>query len=558
MPVPLTPTILLAAASLALLCGRQLPLQWNWIFRIFFLLTCLVASGFLITEPVVQLDSGDSPLIATWKNDPLACSEQWIVIGFGICIGGFLFGSDQAASDRSRTYGFLLFVLAGLFLVATANDFLSLGLSMEVVNLALMSWQRLLLNPPGVPRVAIERDAIEPAFIMPEGFAWLSSAWIWLGIALLSNATATTNFDELRALLVEMYDPSADRTAVNAPSRLILLGTGLISIGLFLRMWLLPFQRGFFLIHGPRSRWICLFGLMASQLAGLFPLIRLLGHVLVGLGQPMVVLMLVVVLSTFAMAILMALRSFSPGTMSMRDLVASLILLQSGMLGIGLMTIAMELTQPTARWGAFQEQSESVSVLVFSLITYLLAGCGLCAVLSHLASNDRPLDFFEDFKGLGHYAPLSSLAIVVALMSVAGFPWTAGFWARWMTLLAGHNFHLRTGSSIFSPHQGVRLAIVVGMIANVFLFAAIIRLMREIVLESPLARPVARSGRGPLIAGLMAAAGSVLLGIAPQMVLLPLRQISSPRAVAPRAPERGSGRNSLGILTTTQSCSASD
>ena len=109
---------------------------------------------------------------------------------------------------------------------------------------------------------------------------------------------------------------------------------------------------------------------------------------------------------------------------------------------------------------------------------------------------------------------------------------------------------MKSASSILTPHYGIRVSMLAGVLTTVVFAAIALRLAREMFLESPLARHAATGGRRPLIVSLLTAIASLLLGIAPHLALVPLQIISSPRTVSPRDPERGSGRNSLGLKTS--------
>lgn len=509
----------------------------------------LLASYFLSIEPVITPVTVESVArLSAWKNDGLAFCEQWIILGFGFLTGFSILDSPADQRNASRFGGFLIFALAGLMLIAASNDFLALGLSLEVVSLSIAALQRQMdLQPDNGVSLAAPNEGPADSPSANIWFSRLSSAWMWLGIALLSNATATTNFDELQSVLTESYDPAGDQRAIGAPSKLILLSSGLIAISLFARMGLVPFHLGFFATIRRRSQWISLCALMISQLAGAMTLTRLFGYVFVGLSQSFVVLAIVIALATFALSMTVALRGLSPGTQSVRDLVTSLILLQGGWLIVGTMIVAVELDHPTLRWGAFPGQPESVAIIVFAQIISILSACGICSALTHLARADRRIEFLEDVKGLGHFAPLTSIALLAPLASIAACPWTAGFYSRWLTLVAGHNIHVKSTSNILTPHYGIRVSILAGVLTTVAFIPTSIRLTREMLLESPLARHVATGGRRPLIVSLMTAVATLFLGVAPHLALGPLKIISSPRTVSPRDPERGSGRNSLGM-----------
>ena len=110
-------------------------------------------------------------------------------------------------------------------------------------------------------------------------------------------------------------------------------------------------------------------------------------------------------------------------------------------------------------------------------------------------------------------------------------------------MLSASNVHLKETSSIFAPYAGLRIVLIVGTVATVIVAGSVIRLLREMLLESALSRPTLIGGRGPLVASVIAAVATVLIGVAPQLLLVPLRSIESPRELEPRNLPRGSGKN---------------
>ena len=545
MSFPTPPTILLAAGGLAMVSGPifrfRLPEFWKW----YFLVSLLIAAGGTFIDPLTP-----SPALETlnvnraWVNDTLAIWEQWVVLTFGLLSGVALFEVPSKINDGSRVYGFLLFVIAGLLLVVRSNDFLSLGLSLEICNLATYALRRASHSPDESTSATLNVVNLVPSFErFRNRFEALSSACMWLGVALLTNCVATTQFDGVRLVLLDAYDPGDTENVIGAPSKLLLLSTGLIVCSLMARMGLVPYQLGFSPDVRRHSFRLSVPAMLVDTLAGSVVLTRLCGRVFVGIGQPLDVLISVMCLASFALASVMAVRGFSAEVKAVPRWVTSLVLLQSAWMCVGLMTVTMELQYPAARWGVFPEQNETLGLMVLSQFAGLFAVGGMVWTLIHLERADRGVEFQEDLKGLGRYAPAAAIGLTVSLASLIGSPWTAGFWSRWLILLAASNVHLKETSSIFAPYAGLRMVLIVGTVATVIVAGSVIRLLREILLESALSRPTLVGGRGPLVASLIAAVATVLIGVAPQLLLVPLRSIESPRELEPRNLPRGSGKN---------------
>jgi NADH:ubiquinone oxidoreductase subunit 2 (subunit N) len=545
MSLPTSSTMLLAAGGLAMVSGPifrfRFPEFWKWYF---FVSLFIAACGMFMDPPTLSPTIENLNVNRVWINDRLAIWEQWLVLTFGLLSGVAFFDIPAKTNDRSRAYGFLLFVIAGLLLVARSNDFLSLGLSLEIISLATVALRQAFDSPLDSTRSLTTSVGPVQSHSRFEGrFDFLPSVWLWLGVALLTNCVATTHFDGVRLVLLDAYDPRDTENSIGNPSKLLLLSIGLIVSSLMARMGLVPFHWGFNPDIRQRSFRLCAPSMLVGPLIGSIALARLCGRVFAGVGQPLDVLMNVMCLASFALSSVMAVRGFSAEVKAVPRWVTSLMLLQSAWMGVGLMTVTIELQYPVARWGAFPEQNEALGLFVLAQFAALFACGGLVWTIGHLERADRGIEFLEDLKGLGRYAPAAAIGLTVSLASLIGCPLTAGFWSRWTILLAASNVHLKETSSIFAPYAGSRIILMVGILATVIVANSVIRLLREILLESALTRPAIVGGRGPLVASLIAAIATVLIGFAPQLLLIPLRSIEAPRELQPRILPRGSGRN---------------
>jgi formate hydrogenlyase subunit 3/multisubunit Na+/H+ antiporter MnhD subunit len=318
-------------------------------------------------------------------------------------------------------------------------------------------------------------------------------------------------------------------------------------------MGLVPFQFGFITNQRANSVWISGFSAQAGLLAGSIALTRLLGTVFVGVGQSLGSLIIVFCWTTFLFTSLMSLRGFSPGIKSLSLWLHCLVLFEGSITGLGLMTLAAELERPAVRWGAFLQGIETQAIIVFVQLTSLLAFNGIFCTLEYLSRSDRCVEFLEDIKGLGRASPVSSLALIISLISLIGCPLTAGFWGQWLILLSAANVHIKWASNIFTPWASLRLLMLTAIVASLIFATIIVFIAREVFLESHLGRPIVSRGQGPFFAAVIAAAATLLLGIAPQLIFIPLKSIASPRDVVPTIPQRGSGKNTFGFFVPDSS-----
>ncbi len=531
--------------------GRLSPGRFSAFTGWYPLLALMATACSLWGDPIQVLPV--DPAIMTrspWINDLLAAAEQWLVLLFGLGAVGLFFDATPDQHQPLNPCGFRLFIVGGLMLVAQAHDFLALGMSLEIVSLATRGLWRC---PRG--SVTTERASLE---VMDETLAteetlrrerspawlhWLASGWMWFGMALFTAVVQTTQYDAIQRVLVDAYHPAdAERMAMD-PSHWLLLAAGLIILSLLGRMSLVPFSLGTGFDPQRRSVLSTGFVLLSGYLAGSIALVRLIGHEFAGLGQQLVVVLMVVSLTSFLLTSIIVVRGFSPGLPAIPRWLTALLLLQGSWLCVGLMPLAMELESPAVRWGALPGQTETLSLVVFSQYASLLALIGALGTLGHLARNGRDIQFLEELKGLGQAAPWAAAGLLVSLASSIGLPWTAGFWGRWLMILSSYHVHIKSASSISTPQSGIRFTVLAGTISATLLAVASIRLAREMFLESPLARSKASGGQGPLIAGLIAVMMTLVLGVVPQALLVPIQSMNSPREVQSDGMSQGSGKN---------------
>ena len=550
MPLPTPPTLLLAAGGIALVWGHYRPVHspvtWGW----YSLAALLFTAGSLWADSVTPTHAPElPPHHRVWINDPLAISEQALVLVFGLLAGVALLDRRILPRNAANQHGFFLFTLAGLMLIARSNDFLSLGMSLEMTSLASLAYRRLNLRaseliPSGATSPVVKSAPSVPNFSASHsGLQGLSSLGLWLGIALLMNTLATTEFDAIKRILVIAYNPDTAEAALGSPSKLVLLAAGLIVMGLYGRMGIIALLDEIDPDSPASNRRLSGFLLLSGPLAGAIALTRLCGVVFEGLGDSLAILLIVLCLVAFVRSAVMTVRGFTPGVKSMSRWVRSLLVAQSAWLGISFISVAMELQHPDGRWGKFLSQPEGLALLVYTQFAQLLACGGVVWTVESLERSNRGIEYLEDLKGLARFAWLAAITLMISLISCAGGPGTAGFWGRWWTIVAGLNVHIKTMSSILEPHASIRALLLAGTLCAIPLAGVAIKCFREMFLEQPIARGGFVGRRGSAVAGMMAAAATLLLGVAPQLLLTPLRSIEAPHERLPQTQPRGSGKN---------------
>jgi NADH-quinone oxidoreductase subunit N len=172
--------------------------------------------------------------------------------------------------------------------------------------------------------------------------------------------------------------------------------------------------------------------------------------------------------------------------------------------GYMLVPFAVGSSSPDARSQAFQ------AVLIYLLI-YAFTNLGAFAVVT-LVSQRQPSNLIADYAGLGRRSPVLATAMSVFLLSLAGLPPLAGWYAKFVVFRAAINGN---HASLYA------LAVFMGVMTVVALFyyASIAHSMW--VGTPPEEAPTERVTPSPTLglAIALATAGVVVLGVLPNLLV---------------------------------------
>jgi NADH-quinone oxidoreductase subunit N len=140
--------------------------------------------------------------------------------------------------------------------------------------------------------------------------------------------------------------------------------------------------------------------------------------------------------------------------------------------------------------------------IIYYAVSYTLASFGIFAVLIKLKDYT-----YDGFKGLGKSQPLYALTATVSLLSLAGIPVTAGFFAKYYVLTAAIQQGLWLGIVVFA----VLMAAV-----SVYYYFRVIRAMYFQKSETPLTFETNNFEKFLLV---LNAILLILLGLFPQLIL---------------------------------------
>src|SRR5205823_14884596 len=272
-----------------------------------------------------------------------------------------------------------LFASAGLMYLVSAIDFVFIFVALELVTVSfyvLVSFTRR--NPTTL-------EAGTKYLVLSA----LSTAFLVYGIAWIFGATGQTNLYRLTAALA---NPDSDSGAA-------LLGMVFVLVALGFKIAAVPFQIWVPDVYQGAPTPVTAFLSVGSKAAGFVVLIRVLQPFLV--LPRMERLLILVAAATLIYGNLAAL----PQT-NLKRLLAYSSIAHAGYLLIGVVCLAGE-------------------AVVYYLVAYLLMTVLSFAVL--VVVSKQTGDNIEDFNGLAQRSPFLAFAMLMAMASLAGIPFTAGF-----------------------------------------------------------------------------------------------------------------------------------
>ena len=381
-----------------------------------------------------------------------------------------IFSAPTVERDRlpaGEYYAMILFAIVGMMLMGQATDLLVIFLALETMSIAVY-----ILT--GIRRD--QQQSTEAAFKYFLLGAFASSFFLY-GIAFLYGVTGTTSIDEL-----------SSRNAAQSMSGnpMILLGIGLLVVGFAFKITAVPFYMWSpdayegapavitgFMSTGVKAAAIAAF--VRVFLKGLDPMIADWAPVLWWIAAATMVVGTVVGVAQTSLKRMLAYSSIAHGGYLLAGLVAG--------------------------------NDVGKAAILFYLAAYALTNLGAFGIIALLGSRERANDDLRDYAGLWHTHPALAGLMTFFLLSLGGFPPTAGFIAKWYVFSA----------AVGSGYYGLAIIGVLSSVVSVFFYLRIVVMM---YMTDRDARPVPPPVPQLAMAGLaIAMIGVLYLGVLPTRLI---------------------------------------
>ena len=291
-------------------------------------------------------------------------------------------------------YVLLLLATIGMLFMASGADLIVIFLGLE-----LMSMSVYVLA--GIDRrSAFSAEAAIKYFLLGA----FASGFLLYGIALLYGATGTTN-------LTEMHLRIASLGLEN--NLMLLFGIGLLLIGFGFKVAAVPFHMWAPDVYDGAPTPVTAFMAAAVKAAAFAALVRVLIHALGASDAIWMEMVLWLSVITMIVGNLVALAQ----TQLKRMLAYSSI----GHAGYILAALA-------------SGSEEGARAFIFYVLVYTLMTMGSFAILAAIGRRGERDVRIDDLSGLASHHPWIAFAMTVFMLSLLGFPGTAGFVGKWLVL----------------------------------------------------------------------------------------------------------------------------
>jgi len=338
-------------------------------------------------------------------------------------------------------YSLLLFALSGMMIMISSGDFLVIFLGLEVLSISSYALAGLRRKDEKSSEAAIK-------YFLLGSF---SSAFFIYGLALLYGASHSTEISSI-------IDYFKSETSL---SLMALIGLGLVIIGFGFKIAVVPFHMWTPDVYEGAPTPITAFFSVGPKAAGFAVLLRIFYPYWKVALDSQAIFWLLCIISVLTMVV--------GNFVALRQTNVKRILAYSSIAHAGYLLIAILAQDNTS--------------LVFYLTVYLFMNIGAFAAVIALGKKDKEYLELEDYAGIGFKYPWIGATFAIFLFSLAGFPPTGGFLAK---------FYVFVGA----VRQGLLPLVIIGVLASlvsVFYYLRIIVYMYmrepsteiEIYIENP-------------------------------------------------------------------------
>jgi len=351
-------------------------------------------------------------------------------------------------------YMLLISILLGMFIMISSGHFLTFYLGLEMATIPLAALSAFDLEKPRSGEAGMK-------LILSSAF---SSGILLMGISFMYGTCGSLYFDDVKAMFTG--------------STLQMAGFVFLVTGFAFKISVVPFHLWTADVYEGSPVAVTAFLSVVSKGAAVFIFLGALYKVFGSIAATWTYVLAILAVATMVVGNLFAIRQ-----QNIKRFLAFSSITQAGYILIG---IASGTLQGTAS-------------VVYFILVYLFSNLSAFTVVS-IVSDRTGKENISDYNGLYQSNPRLSVAMMLALFSLAGIPPTAGFFGKWFLLAAGMSTGMMT----------LILIAAINLVISLYYYLKVVRAMFVDKNEEPLQN--IRSGNAARLALVICSAAIILTG----------------------------------------------
>jgi len=326
-----------------------------------------------------------------------------LFINLILCVVGvltMLFSTEVVEREGlppGEFYALTLFALSGMMLMAAATDLLVIFLALEVLSLSVY-----VLT--GLRRASATGAEAAFKYFLLGAF---SSAFFLYGIAFAFAVSGSTRLDQLGVALSPQ--------GTGAPQTLALLAVGLLAVGFAFKVSAVPFHMWTPDAYEGAPTIVTAFMSTGVKAAAFAAFVRVFLSALEPLKGEWIPVLSVIAAATMILGTVVGVVQTNVKRM----------LAYSSIAHAGYLLLGIIATTSTGK-----------AAVLFYLLSYAVTNLGALGIVALLGTPQHEHDELRDFAGLWQSRPALAGVMTVFLLSLGGFPPTAGFIGKWYIFAA--------------------------------------------------------------------------------------------------------------------------
>jgi len=347
-----------------------------------------------------------------------------IVLGVFVVLMSLKYAAEQGL-NLGQLCGLLLLAVAGLMIMVSTEDWLIVFLGLEVLSVASYALTGLDRNEKA------SSEAAAKYFLMGS----FAAAFFVFGLAVVFGTSGR----------LDLAGDLVKGVGLSGPGSAVLAGLALIGTALFFKIAVAPFHMWAPDVYEGAPTPVTVFLTVAPKAAGLAVLLRAFSPLLKP-GATAAVLSPV-----FSVAAVLTM--FAGNLAALRQTSVKRLLAYSAIAHSGYLLVAIV--------------AGDAPGLVFYLAVYLFMNAGAFGVLVALSAKGSGRPSLDDLAGLGRRKPWLAASLAIFLLSLAGFPPTAGFLAKFYVF----------GAAVREGHIWLAVAAVLASLVSVAYYLKVVVVM---------------------------------------------------------------------------------